>query len=289
MLSRLCVIGAGTMGRGISQVAAISGIATVLCDTQEHALLEARRQIAASVEQGISKGKSPPTARDALAAGLTYSSDAASAARDADIVIEAVPEVAAVKMATFERIGGIVRPACILASNTSSLSITGLAAAASHPDRFIGLHFFNPVPIMSLVEIVRGLETSQATLDAALEFVRRIGKEPIVVNDSPGFATSRLGVALGLEAIRMLEAGVASAQEIDRAMELGYKHPMGPLRLTDLIGLDVRLAIAENLHREVGEQFRPPVLLRNMVRAGRLGKKNGRGFYDWPADDQARR
>lgn len=285
MLNRLCVIGAGTMGRGISQVAAVNGIATVLCDTQDHALLEARRQIAASVEQGIAKGKSPPAARDALATCLSYSIDAATVARDADIVIEAVPEVAAVKMATFERLGDSVRPTCILASNTSSLSITGLAAAASHPGRFLGLHFFNPVPIMSLVEIVRGLETSQATLDAALEFARRLGKEPIVVNDSPGFATSRLGVALGLEAIRMLEVGVATAPEIDRAMELGYKHPMGPLRLTDLIGLDVRLAIAENLHREVGEQFRPPVLLRNMVRAGRLGKKSGRGFYDWPTAD----
>jgi 3-hydroxybutyryl-CoA dehydrogenase len=169
----------------------------------------------------------------------------------------------------------------IVASNTSSLSLTEIGRRIGAPDRTLGLHFFNPPPVMELLEVVRGVSTSDETLTRALEFARTIGKTPIVVRDVPGFATSRLGVILGAEAIRMLESGVASAPDIDRAMELGYRHPMGPLKLTDLVGLDVRLAILEHLHRELGEQFRPPVLLRQMVRAGKLGKKTGEGFYVW--------
>jgi 3-hydroxybutyryl-CoA dehydrogenase len=173
------------------------------------------------------------------------------------------------------------RPDALLASNTSSLSITELGARVGAPDRTVGLHFFNPVPVMELLEIVRGLSTAEATVERALAFAREIGKSPIVVRDAPGFASSRLGVILGAEAIRMLESGVASAADIDRAMELGYRHPMGPLKLTDLVGLDVRLAILDHLYKEVGEQFRAPTLLRQMVRAGKLGKKTGEGFYVW--------
>jgi 3-hydroxybutyryl-CoA dehydrogenase len=181
-------------------------------------------------------------------------------------------------------LGGLVNlvpPSAVFASNTSSLSITELGRRIAAAPRTVGLHFFNPPPVMELVEIVRGLDTSDATLEVAALVVKRLGKSGIVVSDSPGFASSRLGVALGAEAIRMLESGVASAVDIDRAMELGYRHPMGPLKLTDLVGLDVRLAILEHLHRELGEAFRPPVLLRQMVRAGRLGKKTGEGFYKW--------
>ncbi|MDF2694246.1 MAG: 3-hydroxybutyryl-CoA dehydrogenase, partial [Labilithrix sp.] len=165
--------------------------------------------------------------------------------------------------------------------NTSSLSITELGARLKTAERTVGLHFFNPPPVMELVEVVRGLATSEDTLERALAFVKGLGKTPIVVRDVPGFATSRLGVILGAEAMRMLETGVASAQDIDRGMELGYRHPMGPLKLTDLVGLDVRLAILEHLQREIGDQFRPPAILRTMVRAGKLGKKTGEGFYRW--------
>jgi 3-hydroxybutyryl-CoA dehydrogenase len=175
----------------------------------------------------------------------------------------------------------VAAPDALMASNTSSLSITELGVRIGAPERTIGLHFFNPPPVMELLEIVRGLATSEASIERGLAFARAIGKTPIVVRDAPGFATSRLGVILGAEAIRMLESGVASAGDIDRAMELGYRHPMGPLKLTDLVGLDVRLAILDHLHKEVGEQFRAPSLLRQMVRAGKLGKKTGEGFYRW--------
>jgi 3-hydroxybutyryl-CoA dehydrogenase len=172
----------------------------------------------------------------------------------------------------------------LLASNTSALSLTELGARVGVPDRVVGMHFFNPAPVMELVEVVRGYLSSESVVARAVAIARSVGKTPIVVNDSPGFATSRLGVLLGAEAIRMLESGVASAADIDRGMELGYRHPMGPLKLTDVVGLDVRLAVLEHLHRELGEAFRPPTLLRTLVRAGRLGKKSGAGFYDWTAD-----
>ncbi|MGI9625221.1 MAG: 3-hydroxyacyl-CoA dehydrogenase family protein, partial [Longimicrobiales bacterium] len=199
-----------------------------------------------------------------------------------DLVIEAIPEVMDLKTKLFNDISGFVSDDAILATNTSSLSVTELSEAVTGPSRFLGLHFFNPVHIMSLVEVVRGRDTSEETLDRSLAWVRRLAKEPIVVRDSPGFASSRLGIALGLEAIRMVEAEVASPEDIDKAMELGYRHPMGPLRLTDLVGLDVRLGIAEYLHRTLGsEAFRPPGLLERMVEEGKLGKKSGQGFYDW--------
>lgn len=269
------------MGRGIAQVAALAGIDTALVDVDASVLESAREAIDKSVAKGIERGKTPPEGAERVASQLRFESELAAAVADAECVIEAVPESLDLKIEVLGKVAEHVDAACVLGTNTSSLSIGAIAAALPHPERVIGLHFFNPVPVMALLEIVRGEATSDAVVEASLAFARAIGKEPIVVQDSPGFATSRLGVAIGLEAIRMLESGVAEARDIDRAMELGYRHPMGPLRLTDLVGLDVRLAIAEHLHAEIGEQFRPPELLRQKVRDGHLGKKSGRGFYDW--------
>lgn len=200
---------------------------------------------------------------------------------DAALVIEAVPEDLALKQAMFTSLEEIYPPNTIFASNTSSLSITAMASVLASPERFIGMHFFNPVPVSSLVELVVGESTSDTTVADARAWVERLGKTPIVVKDSPGFASSRLGIALGMEAIRMFESGVASAADIDSAMQLGYHHPMGPLKLTDLVGLDIRLAIAEHLAVELGPRFEPPELLRSMVAEGKLGKKSGEGFYVW--------
>jgi 3-hydroxybutyryl-CoA dehydrogenase len=235
-----------------------------------------------NLDAGVTRGKVTPETRDLATGSLYGATELAEAVRDADLVIEAVPERIELKREIFAALDRAARPDAILASNTSSLSVSEIARATEHPERVVGLHFFNPVHIMRLLEVVRAEQTSDATLAAVLGFARAIAKEPIVVTDTPGFASSRLGVVLGLEAIRMVEQGVAAPADIDRAMELGYNHPMGPLRLTDLVGLDVRLGIAEYLHATLGgEQYRPPELLRTMVREGRLGKKAGRGFYDW--------
>ncbi|MEE2883811.1 MAG: 3-hydroxyacyl-CoA dehydrogenase family protein [Planctomycetota bacterium] len=281
MEQRVTVIGAGTMGLGIAQVTAIHGIPTVLCDLSQDLLDAARAKIDSSVEKGIEKGKTPSDARDRLGDSLSTSTVTTEACSGSNFIIEAVPEILDLKMKIFSEVEEVVDHTAILATNTSSLPITHLASGLKNPQRFVGMHFFNPVPVMSLVEVVRGRFSSDETVQVAVDLSIRLGKEPIVVQDSPGFATSRLGLVIGLEAIRMLEAGVASAEEIDKAMELGYRHPMGPLRLTDLVGLDVRLAIAEYLHSEIGEQFSPPQLLRDYVDQGRLGKKSGRGFYVW--------
>jgi 3-hydroxybutyryl-CoA dehydrogenase len=281
-IAKVVVVGAGTMGNGIAQVCAQSGLAVTMTDVSEAAAAKGLAAIDASLERMVKKGKLDAAARARTLDAIRTGTDPVAASADADLVIEAVPEKMELKLELFRAVSARAPSHAILGSNTSSLSVTEIAGATRDPSRVIGLHFFNPVPVMELLEIVRGLGTSDATADAARAFAARIGKRPIVVRDSPGFATSRLGVILGCEAIRMLEAGVASAEDIDLAMELGYRHPMGPLRLTDLVGLDVRLAILEHLHREVGEQFRPPALLRQMVRAGRLGKKVGRGFYEYP-------
>jgi 3-hydroxybutyryl-CoA dehydrogenase len=215
-------------------------------------------------------------------ANLRRARDLRDAAEDADLVIEAVPERMEAKVGIFKDLDRHAPSRAILASNTSSLSISRIAAATGTPERVVGLHFFNPVHIMKLLEVVRGRRTSEQTMAACLQFALRIGKEPIVVSDTPGFASSRLGVVLGLEAMRMVEQEVASPADIDRAMELGYNHPMGPLRLTDVVGLDVRLGIAEYLRSELGgEQYLPPEILRRMVAEGKLGKKSGEGFYRW--------
>jgi 3-hydroxybutyryl-CoA dehydrogenase len=269
------------MGQGIAQVTAQSGHTTRLYDAAEGRAATAIQGIAGALEKLVAKGKIGADARASTLSRLSAAANAKDACAGADVVIEAVPEDMALKVKVLEAVLPSAAPGAIVASNTSSLSITELGARLGVPERTVGLHFFNPPPVMELVEVVRGLSTSEQTLDRSLSFVKGLGKTPIVVRDVPGFATSRLGVILGAEAMRMLETGVASAADIDRGMELGYRHPMGPLKLTDLVGLDVRLAILEHLHREIGEQFRPPAILRAMVRAGKLGKKTGEGFYRW--------
>lgn len=275
------MVGAGTMGHGIAQVAAMAGAETTLIDRTEELVERGLRQIRANLEKGIEHGKVDPAARDATIERLCGAVDTARI-DGIDLAVEAVPEQLELKRDVFGELEAAAPETAILASNTSSLSITAIQEGLEHPDRVVGLHFFNPVHIMPLVEVVHGTATSPETLDAAVAWVRSIGKEPIVVRDAPGFASSRLGVALGLEAMRMLEEGVASAGDIDTAMTLGYRHPMGPLELTDLVGLDVRLHIAEHLHEALGERFRPPQILREKVERGELGKKTGRGFFDWP-------
>ena len=275
------VLGTGTMGQGIAQVAAQSGHTTRLYDVADGRATAAVQAIAAQLEKLVGKGKITADLRAATLNRLSAATSAKDACAGADVVIEAVPEDMALKVAVLEAVLPSAARGAIVASNTSSLSITELGARLKAPERTVGLHFFNPPPVMELVEVVRGLGTSEDTLARSLAFVKGLGKTPIVVRDVPGFATSRLGVILGAEAMRMLETGVASAQDIDRGMELGYRHPMGPLKLTDLVGLDVRLAILEHLQREIGDQFRPPAILRTMVRAGKLGKKTGEGFYTW--------
>jgi 3-hydroxybutyryl-CoA dehydrogenase len=280
-IERVLVVGAGTMGNGIAQVCAQAGMQVTLTDVNPAVLLRGMENIQKSLGKLVEKGKLEAAARDATLARITSGHDAAAAASTADLIVEAIPERMELKLALFRELSAKAPAHALLGTNTSSLSVTEIAGAATDPSRVIGLHFFNPVPVMELLEIVRGLETSDATLARAQALGTRIQKKSIVVKDFPGFATSRLGVMLGCEAIRMLEQGVASAADIDTAMKLGYRHPMGPLELTDLVGLDVRLAILDHLHREVGEQFRAPVLLRQMVRAGHLGRKTGRGFYTY--------
>jgi 3-hydroxybutyryl-CoA dehydrogenase len=275
------VLGTGTMGQGIAQVCAAAGHTTRVFDVEESRAKNALSQIAAQLEKLVTKAKIDDATRRKTLDRLSTAPTAKDAANGADVVIEAVPENMELKVQLYREVLPHAAPRAIVASNTSSLSITELGARIGEPSRTLGLHFFNPPPVMELVEVVRGLSTSDDTLERALAFVRGLGKTPIVVRDVPGFATSRLGVILGAEAMRMLEMGVASAEDIDRGMELGYRHPMGPLKLTDLVGLDVRLAILDHLTKEIGEQFRPPPILRAMVRAGKLGKKTGEGFYVW--------
>jgi 3-hydroxybutyryl-CoA dehydrogenase len=280
-IRRVAVLGAGTMGHGIAQVCAVAGMDVVLRDVEpsfvERGIGHIEKSLAKLVEKGSLSLEEGSAARGRIGA----TTDLADAVREADLVVEAIPERMELKIETFSALGRLAPKHALLGTNTSSLSVTEIAAASGDPGRVVGLHFFNPVPLMKLLEIVRGLGTSDESIERARALAARIGKEPIVVKDFPGFATSRLGVILGVEAIRMLESGVASAEDIDKAMELGYRHPMGPLKLGDLVGLDVRLAILEHLHRELGEQFRPPALLRQMVRAGKLGRKSGEGFYKY--------
>jgi 3-hydroxybutyryl-CoA dehydrogenase len=279
----VAVLGAGTMGHGIAHVSAAAGYATRLYDVSADACARGLSQVRANLDKGVEKGKVQPSDRDAALERLSATHDLHEAVAGADLVIEAVPEKIDLKRDLFGKVASTVAADAILATNTSSLSIAEIARGLPHEDRVIGLHFFNPVHIMKLLEIVVAERTSPATLERARAFGARIGKQTITVKDSPGFATSRLGLVIGLEAIRMVEQGVASAEDIDTAMTLGYGFPMGPLRLTDLVGLDVRLQIAEYLsqHLRPGEHFRPPQLLRDMVADGKLGKKSGRGFYEW--------
>ncbi|HUP00950.1 MAG TPA: 3-hydroxyacyl-CoA dehydrogenase family protein [Gemmatimonadota bacterium] len=277
----VAVIGAGTMGRGIAQVSAMAGCAVALQDTVPGAIDQARAAIAATLDKGVARGKLSGEEKEAALERIRFTLDLAAAVADADLVIEAIPEDLDAKRRLFGELDARAPTGAILASNTSSLGIAELARATARPERVVGLHFFNPVHRMRLVEVIVRPETAEEVQAGVVAFARALGKEPIVIRDSPGFATSRLGLALGLEAMRMVEEGVASARDIDLAMELGYNHPMGPLELTDVVGLDVRLAIAEHLADKIGERFRPPAILRRRVAEGKLGRKTGEGFYRW--------
>jgi len=281
-MRRVAVIGAGTMGHGIAQVAAMAGYDTRLTDADPEAVAAARDRIQANLAGAVIRGKLTQQAADAAIARVVPAADLDLAARDADLVIEAIVEDLAVKQSLFTQLDSLVRDDTILATNTSSLSVTRIAEATRRPARVVGMHFFNPVHIMKLVELISHHAVDPAVIETVRNVAKTMGKTPIVVRDSPGFASSRLGVILGLEAMRMLEEGVASAADIDAAMELGYGHPMGPLRVSDVVGLDVRLKIADYLHHELGEQkFEAPRILRDKVTRGELGKKTGRGFFEW--------
>jgi 3-hydroxybutyryl-CoA dehydrogenase len=274
------VIGGGRMGAGIAQVFAVAGSVVCLAERDPAAAVASRDRVAMGLLRAAEKGRLVESA-DSVLERLILVDDVAALPSSADLVVEAVPEEADLKVRVLVAAELAVGEQTVLASNTSSLSIAGLADGLRRPDRFLGLHFFNPVPASALVEVVLGPRTGESARDAARSWVAGLGKTEVVVRDSPGFATSRLGVLLGLEAIRMLEEGVADAASIDRAMEMGYRHPMGPLRTTDLVGLDVRLAIAEHLQRELGDRFAPPQLLRDKVARGELGCKTGQGFFTW--------
>lgn len=281
-IRKVAVLGSGTMGHGIAQVVAMSGYGVTLYDVDMVTVETGLERIRNNLDKGVALGKVADAIRETTLSALRTSTEIADAVSDADLVIEAAPESMELKKRIFSEVEKHVSPDAILATNTSSLSVGDIAGGLQHPKRFIGLHFFNPVFIMKLVEVVWGPDSDAALVDTAVQFVRRLNKDPIVVKDSPGFASSRLGIVLGMEAIRMVEEGVASAEDIDTAMELGYRHPMGPLKLTDLVGLDVRLGITEYLYQTLGsEAFAPPALLRQMVADGKLGKKSGQGFYDW--------
>jgi 3-hydroxybutyryl-CoA dehydrogenase len=281
-INKIAVIGAGTMGHGIAQVAAQAGFDVVLEDVSEEFVRRGLARIEDNLKKGVERGKVTDADMRSALSRIRISTDVEDAARMADLVIEAVVEKLDAKRELLSQLDRIGKYHTILATNTSSLSIGSIASATSRADRVIGMHFFNPVHIMKLIEVVIAPETSQETLRAALDVAARMGKEAITVKDAPGFATSRLGVALGLEAMRMLEQGVASAEDIEKAMVLGYNHPMGPLRLTDLVGLDIRLSIAEYLFEKLASDvFRPPDILKRKVAEGKLGKKTGEGFYNW--------
>jgi 3-hydroxybutyryl-CoA dehydrogenase len=277
----LGVVGGGQMGNGIAHVAAASGLTVVLADLEERFLAKARDTIARNLEREVAKGKKKPEERDAALGRISTTTDLAGLGR-ADLVVEAVVEEEALKRELFGKLDAICQAGAILASNTSSISITRLAAATKRPDRFIGMHFMNPVPVMELVEVIRGIGTSDATAASVEALARRMGKTPLVCNDSPGFVSNRVLMPMINEAIETLREGVATREAIDGIMKLGMNHPMGPLVLADFIGLDTCLAILRVLHTGFGDpKYRPSPLLVKMVDAGWLGKKSGRGFYEY--------
>jgi len=286
-ISTIAVLGAGTMGRGIAHVAALAGYATRLYDTDGAALEKARASIHRNLAKGVELKKVGAEDAERAKELLELRESLPEAVAGAGLVIEAVPEDASLKIETFRAAALHAAQDAIFASNTSALSITEMAAASGRPQRFAGMHFFNPVHVMKLVELVRGLETSQETLDVLARVGDRMGKEIVLVNEAPGFVTSRINALIGNEAFRMLQEGVASAEDIDKALKLGLNHPMGPFEMVDLVGLDVRLSILEFLHRTLGEAYRPNQILVQHVRAGRLGRKVGRGVYTY--DEQGNR
>lgn len=278
----IAVIGAGIMGRGIAHVAALGGYRTVLEDLLPAALRKAEGEIRANLDKAVELKKVSADEANAAFGRLEYAGSVEQAAREADLVIEAVPEEMESKIEIFTLLDKICRPGTILASNTSSLSVTEIASVTYRPKKCLGMHFFNPVHKMKLLEIVRALETDAETIAAAVEVARKMGKEPVVIKESPGFITSRINAMIGNEAFYMLQEGIASAGDIDKALKLGLNHPMGPFELVDLVGLDTRLHILEYLHKTLGEKYRPAPLLVQYVKGGRLGKKSGRGVYDYP-------
>jgi len=280
-ISTVAVLGAGTMGRGIAHVSALAGFATHLFDTSADALRKAESSIHRNLAKGVELGKVAADAAETARRGLHLDTDLATAVAQADLVIEAVPESMALKIDTFQQVSRNCPEHALFASNTSALSITEMAAASGRAELFAGMHFFNPVHVMKLIELVRGLETSEETLEAMRQVGVRMGKEVVLVNEAPGFVTSRINALIGNEAFRMLQEGVASAEDIDKALKLGLNHPMGPFEMVDLVGLDVRLAILEFLSETLGERFRPNPIHVQHVRAGRLGRKVGRGIYTY--------
>jgi 3-hydroxybutyryl-CoA dehydrogenase len=278
----VAVLGAGIMGRGIAHVAALGGYRTILEDILPASLRKAESEIRANLDKGVELGKLDRPAADEAFSRIQFAGSVDEAAREADLVIEAVPEEMESKIEIFTLLDKICRPGTILASNTSSLSITEIASVTYRPRKCVGMHFFNPVHKMRLLEVVRALETDDETISAAAEVGRRMGKEVVVIKESPGFITSRINAMIGNEAFYMLQEGIASAADIDKALKLGLNHPMGPFELVDLVGLDTRLHILEYLHKSLGEKFRPAPLLVQHVKAGRLGRKSGRGVFDYP-------
>jgi 3-hydroxybutyryl-CoA dehydrogenase len=286
-VNTIAVIGAGIMGRGIAHVAALGGYRTVLEDLIPGALRKAESDIRDNLDKAVELKKVSSGDADAAFKRLEYAGSVEEAAREADLVIEAVPEEMESKIEIFTLLDKICRPGTILASNTSSLSITEIASVSYRAKKCVGMHFFNPVHKMKLLEVVRALETDDETIAAAADVGRRMGKDVVVIKESPGFITSRINAMIGNEAFYMLQEGIASASDIDKALKLGLNHPMGPFELVDLVGLDTRLHILEYLHKTMGEKYRPAPLLVQYVKAGRLGKKSGRGVYEYATEPKA--
>jgi len=280
-IKTIAVIGAGIMGRGIAHVCALGGYRTILEDILPNALRRAETEIRGNLDKAVELGKASKSEAEAAMSRLEFASSVEDAAREADLVIEAVPEEMESKIEIFTLLDKICRPTTILASNTSSLSITEIASVTYRARKVVGMHFFNPVHKMKLLEIVRGLETDAETLTAAVEVGKRMMKDTVVIREAPGFITSRINAMIGNEAFYMLQEGVASAEDIDKAIKFGLNHPMGPFEMVDLVGLDTRLHILEYLHKALGEKFRPCPLMVQYVKAGRLGRKSGRGVYEY--------
>jgi 3-hydroxybutyryl-CoA dehydrogenase len=285
-IQTVAVIGAGIMGRGIAHAAALAGCRTILEDLLPNALRKAEGEIRANLDKAVELGKVNADAAEAAFSRIEYAGSVDEAARQADLVIEAVPEELESKIEIFTLLDKICRPATILASNTSSLSVTEIASVTYRAKKCVGMHFFNPVHKMKLLEVVRALETDAETLAAAVDLGKRMGKEVVVVREAPGFITSRINAMIGNEAFYMLQEGIATAEDIDKALKLGLNHPMGPFELVDLVGLDTRLHILEYLHKTLGEKFRPCPLLVQYVKAGRLGRKSGRGVFEYPEQNK---